>query len=105
MPIPSVSKLTPQREQFATPTASSRFLLSYLQGSVAPTDVVAALASRKAALSERAARMERCVSIDQSLDAMKPASELRDASRQMGRQVLRIAAQFGRALCLAWIDG
>ena len=72
------------------------FLLSYLQGAVAPTDVVAALASRKAALSERAvARMEQCTLIDHSLDAMKPASELRDASRQMGRQVLRIAANLG----------
>ena len=62
-----------------------RFLLSYLEGSVAPTDVVAALASRKAAaLSNRTASMEKCALIDHRLDAMKPASELRDASRQMG---------------------
>lgn len=73
-----------------------RFLLSYLQGSVAPTDAIAVLASRKAAsLSNRAASMEACEVIDQRLDAMKPASELRDASRQMGRQVLRIAAHLG----------
>ncbi len=73
-----------------------RFLLSYLQGSVAPTDAVAALASRKAAaLSHHASRMEQCVVIDHRLDAMKPVSELRDASRQMGRQVLRIAAHMG----------
>ena len=73
-----------------------RFLLSYLEGSVAPTDVVAALASRKAAaLSNRTASMEKCALIDHRLDAMKPASELRDASRQMGRQVLRIAAHLG----------
>ena len=39
--------------------------------------------------------MERCLGIDRSLDAMKPASEIRDASRQMGRQVLRIAATLG----------
>jgi urease accessory protein len=86
------------------------FLLSYLQGSVAPTDVVAAIASRKAALPgqfggietfggiercagiERRAGMERCADIDRTLDALKPASELRDASRQMGRQVLRVAS-------------
>jgi urease accessory protein len=80
------------------------FLLSYLQGSVAPTDVVAALASRKAALPsrfegiercggiERRAGVERCADIDRTLDALKPASELRDASRQMGRQVLRVAS-------------
>lgn len=72
-----------------------RFLLSYLQGSVAPADAVAALASRKAALSNTAQRMEQCVVIDRRLDAMKPVSELRDASRQMGRQVLRIAAHMG----------
>ncbi len=71
------------------------FLLSYLQGSVAPTDVVAMLAARRAALCERSAGMERCLMIDRSLDAMKPASELRDASRQMGRQVLRIATNLG----------
>ena len=73
-----------------------RFLLSYLEGSVAPTDAVAALASRKAAvLSKRAASVEECAVIDHRLDAMKSASELRDASRQMGRQVLRIAAHLG----------
>jgi len=70
------------------------FLLSYLQGSVAPTDVIAAIASRKAALSE-ALGIERCIIIDHQLDAMKSASELRDASRQMGRQTLRIAANLG----------
>ena len=31
---------------------------------------------------------------------MKPASELRDASRQMGRQVLRIAANLGAPFTL-----
>jgi len=73
-----------------------RFLLSYLQGSLAPTDAVAALASRKAAaLSHHASRIEQCVVIDHCLDAMKPVIELRDASRQMGRQVLRIAAHMG----------
>ncbi len=32
-----------------------------------------------------------CLALDDSLDAMKAASELRDASRQMGRQTLRAA--------------
>lgn len=77
-----------------------RFLLAYLQGSVAPTDVIAAIASRKAALFERAAAMEQCLIIDRCLDAMKPASELRDASRQMGRQVLRVSANLGERLAL-----
>ncbi len=77
-----------------------RFLLAYLQGSVAPTDVIAAVASGKAALFQKAAAMEQCLAIDCSLDAMKPASELRDASRQMGRQVLRVSANLGEGFAL-----
>ena len=76
------------------------FLLAYLLGSVAPTDVIAAVASRKAALFERDAAMEQFLVIDRSLDAMKPVSELRDASRQMGRQVLRVSANLGESLAL-----
>lgn len=72
-----------------------RFLLSYLEGSAAPTDAVAALASRKAAGFKGTAAIEQCAFIDHSLDALKAATELRDASRQMGRQVLRIAADLG----------
>jgi urease accessory protein len=68
------------------------FLRSYLQGSVAPTDVVAMLVAREAASR---GDMDECFLIDQNLDAMKPAAELRDASRQMGRQLLRIAANLG----------
>ena len=33
------------------------------------------------------------LAIDETLDAMKPAAELREASRQMGRQTLRVAAR------------
>ncbi len=73
------------------------FLLSHLQGSVAHTDVIAALATRKAArvghnATAHCGAIDQCIAIDQALDAMKSASELRDASRQMGHQVLRIAA-------------
>lgn len=77
-----------------------RFLLAYLEGSVAPTDAIAALASRKAARSERSAGTEQCLVIDRCLDALKPASELRDASRQIGRQALRIAANLGAPFAL-----
>jgi urease accessory protein len=77
-----------------------RFLLAHLQGSVAPADVIAAIACRKAALLERAAAMGRCLTIDRCLDAMKSASELRDASRQMGRQVLRVSANLGECFAL-----
>ena len=83
-----------------------RFLLSYLaRFRRADRCRRRARFAESGAVRVGAARMEQCLSIDRSLDAMKPASELRDASRQMGRQVLRIAAQFGRALCLAGIDG
>lgn len=35
-----------------------------------------------------------CIALDETLDAIKAASELRDASRQMGRQTLRVANHF-----------
>lgn len=41
----------------------------------------------------RAADLAACISMDETLDAMKSASELRDASRQMGRQTLRVATR------------
>jgi urease accessory protein len=73
------------------------FLLSHLQGSVAHNDVIAALATRRAArvghnTIEHSVATDQCIAVDHALDAMKAASELRGASRQMGRQVLRIAA-------------
>jgi urease accessory protein len=80
------------------------FLFSYLQGSVAPTDVIAAIASRKAALSEPLG-IEQCITIDHQLDAMKSASELRDASRQMGRQTLRTATNLGEPFTLHGVRG
>jgi urease accessory protein len=64
------------------------FLYAYLEGSAAPTDAVAAVCARRAAAREDLAS---CLALDEMLDAMKPASELRDASRQMGRQTLRVA--------------
>ena len=71
-----------------------QFLLSFLQGSVAPTDAVAALSSWRVALSGRSAKRQ-CIIIDQRIDALKLPSESRDASRQMGRQMLRIASNLG----------
>jgi urease accessory protein len=76
------------------------FVLSYLQGSLAPTDAVAVLASRKAALAHKATRFEQCARIDKLLDATKTATELRNASRQMGRQLLRIAVSLSGPLVL-----
>jgi urease accessory protein len=63
------------------------FLRAYLEASAAPTDAVAALRARKAA---RANDLPFCLRLDEMLDALKPAAELREASRQMGRQTLRV---------------
>jgi urease accessory protein len=63
-------------------------LRSYLEASVAPTDAVTLLCAWKAA---HAGDFESCLRIDAKVDALKPAEELRNASRQMGRQTLRIA--------------
>jgi urease accessory protein len=80
------------------------FLRAYLEGCAAPTDAVALICARRAATSENLAG---CFALDEMLDAMKAASELRDASRQMGRQTLRVAThlpchalleEFGKAV-------
>jgi urease accessory protein len=64
------------------------FLRAYLEGAAAPTDAVASVCAWRAAQTEDLAA---CLALDETLDAMKTASELRDASRQMGRQTLRVA--------------
>jgi urease accessory protein len=64
------------------------FLRAYLEGCAGPTDGVALVCARRAAASENLAS---CLALDEMLDAMKAPSELRDASRQMGRQTLRVA--------------
>jgi urease accessory protein len=80
------------------------FLRAYLEGCAIPTDAVALLCARRAAANENLAP---CLALDEMLDAMKAASELRDASRQMGRQTLRVAThlpchglldEFGKAV-------
>ncbi len=63
------------------------FLRAHLEGSVAPADGVIALASRKAAL---ASDLAGCLRLDQMIEALKIACEAREASRQMGRQTLRV---------------
>ena len=65
-----------------------KILRAYLQGSAGPTDAVAVVNALRATVE---GDLHECMRIDALLDAMKPASELRDASRQMGRQTLRVA--------------
>jgi urease accessory protein len=69
-------------------TGVEQFLRSYLEGSAAPTDAVALLCAQRMAEAEDLAA---CIRLDETLEARKTASELRDASRQMGRQTLRVA--------------
>jgi urease accessory protein len=69
------------------------FLRAYLEGCAAPTDAVALLCARRAAATSNLASR---LSLDEMLDAMKTPSELRDASRQMGRQTLRVATHLHR---------
>jgi urease accessory protein len=64
------------------------FLRAYLEGCAGPTDAVALVCARRDAANENLAP---CLALDEMLDAMKAPSELRDASRQMGRQTLRVA--------------
>lgn len=64
------------------------YLRAYLEGCAGPTDSVALVCARRAAANENLAS---CLALDEMLDAMKAPSELRDASRQMGRQTLRVA--------------
>lgn len=64
------------------------FLRAYLEGCAGPTDAVALVCARRASAH---GNLASCLYLDERLDAMKTASELRDASRQMGRQTLRVA--------------
>ena len=68
------------------------FVTAHLEGSAGPADAVAvALAVRLAAGDDVAG----WVALDARMDAMKAVPELRAASRQMGRQTLRVAATLG----------
>jgi urease accessory protein len=80
------------------------FLCAYLEDCAGPTDAVALVCARRDAANENLAS---CLALDEMLDAMKTPSELRDASRQMGRQTLRVAThlpchrlleEFGKAV-------
>lgn len=65
------------------------FLRSYLEGAAGPCDATAAVGALRALV---AGDVAACAEIDRALEAMKVARELREASRQMGRQTLRIGA-------------
>jgi urease accessory protein len=70
-------------------TDVASFVTAYLEGAAGPSDAVAvSLALGRVRTGDQPGLYE----LDARLDAMRPAAELREASRQMGRQTLRVAA-------------
>ncbi len=67
----------------------SRYVEDWLRGGLARREAVAAWLAHEAVTSKR---LETALRADRELDAMKLDRESRLASRQMGRQVARIAA-------------
>jgi urease accessory protein len=65
------------------------FLRAHLEGAVGPGEATAAVASREALGRDR---LDDCRRLDEALEAMKPVRAFREASRQMGRQTLRVAS-------------
>lgn len=77
-----------QDERIMTRDGVRAFVESLLAGSAGPCDAVAVVAAARAG---RARDLPSLRDADLRLDAQKPARELREASRQMGRQTLRAA--------------
>jgi urease accessory protein len=65
------------------------FLHTLIESGAGPSDAVAVAEALRAASEPT---LSTAFGIDAWLDALKPALELREASRQMGRQTLRVAA-------------
>lgn len=78
-----------QASRVNSAAALEALVRSCLIGSTAPMDAVALCCAHRAA---RVGDLDTCLRLDATLDAMKPAEELRGASRQMGRQTLRVAS-------------
>jgi len=68
------------------------FVAAQLEGSAGPADAVATAAAVHCAI---AGDLAGWAALDATLDAMKAVPETRAASRQMGRQTLRVAAACG----------
>jgi urease accessory protein len=79
-----------------------RFLLAQLEGSAGPCDATAAAAALRAT---RVGDPDGCRRLDATVEAMKPAREFREGSRQMGRQTLRVSAALtGDARLAAYLE-
>ncbi|MBM3220390.1 MAG: hypothetical protein FJZ38_17245 [Candidatus Rokubacteria bacterium] len=69
------------------------FVRAHLDGSAGPGDAVAVVAAVRAGA---AAQLAPCLELDARVDAMRFVPEFTAASRQMGRQTLRVAAAWQR---------
>jgi urease accessory protein len=76
------------------------FVAAHLEGSAGPADAVAVASAVRLA---READVPAWIGLDERLEAMKPVPESREASRQMGRQTLRVAAALTEDVFLAGI--
>jgi urease accessory protein len=65
------------------------FVVAHLEGSAGPADAVVVAAAVRLA---RQGDVAGWIALAERLEAMKPVPESREASRQMGRQTLRVAA-------------
>jgi len=74
------------------------FVTAHLEGAAGPADAVAVAAAVRLAV---AGDVVGWVELDERLEAMKPVPETREASRQMGRQTLRVAVSLGSDAFLA----
>jgi len=67
-----------------------QLLRAHLEGGIGPCDAVYAVSAERAALNSD---FDACLELDRELDAIKTTAETREASRQLGRSTLRIAAR------------
>jgi urease accessory protein len=74
------------------------FVAAHLEGSAGPADAVAVATAVRIA---REGDVTAWIDLDERLEAMKPVPEAREASRQMGRQTLRVAAALAADVFLA----
>jgi urease accessory protein len=75
-------------ERVTNATSVARILRAHLEGNVGPCDAIYAVSALGAAA---VGDLDACVELDMELDAIKSAAEPPAASRQLGRQTVRIA--------------
>jgi urease accessory protein len=79
-----------------------RFLLAQVEGATGPCDATAVAGTLRALARDD---LDACRRLDESLEAMKVVKALREGSRQMGRQTLRVAAALiGDPRLAAYLD-